>query len=118
MRALAEPGIRRDTDVRGPDAGERAKRWNREFEGTSWIAFACAGFLLLFFVSMLVINETTDPACRRNHRHRLGGFISSASGCESPAAEGRRRPQHASARTRRNSNAGGRPTWGPRGQSC
>ena len=37
----------------------RASRWNREFEGTNWIAFACAGVLLLFFVPMLVISETT-----------------------------------------------------------
>ena len=55
---LAEPGIRGDTDVGGRDA-RRVNRWNREFEGTNWIAFACAGFLLLCFVPMLVINETT-----------------------------------------------------------
>ncbi|AMY07464.1 hypothetical protein LuPra_00637 [Luteitalea pratensis] len=37
----------------------RARRWNREFEGTNWIAFACAAVLLLFFVPMLLISETT-----------------------------------------------------------
>jgi hypothetical protein len=46
------------TRMSADDMRERAKRWNREFEGTNWIAFACAGFLLLFFLSMLVINET------------------------------------------------------------
>jgi hypothetical protein len=40
------------------DMRARADRWNREFGRTNWIAFACAGVLLLFFVSMLVINQT------------------------------------------------------------
>ena len=46
------------TRMSADDMRERATRWNREFEGTNWIAFVCAGFLLLFFVSMLVINQT------------------------------------------------------------
>ena len=37
----------------------RAGRWNREFERTNWIAFACAGVLGLFFVPMLLITQTT-----------------------------------------------------------
>ena len=37
----------------------RASRWNREFEATNWIAFVCAAGLLLFFVPMLIISETT-----------------------------------------------------------
>ena len=37
----------------------RADRWDRAFRGTNWIAFACAGVLLLFFVTMLAVNETT-----------------------------------------------------------
>lgn len=40
------------------DMRERANRWNREFERTNWIAFACAGVLLLFFVPMLVIDQS------------------------------------------------------------
>jgi hypothetical protein len=36
----------------------RASRWNREFGRTNWIAFACAGVLLLFFILMLMINQT------------------------------------------------------------
>ena len=36
----------------------RADRWNREFDRTNWIAFACASVLLLFFVPMLLISET------------------------------------------------------------
>jgi hypothetical protein len=36
----------------------RANRWEREFGNTNWIAFTCAGFLLMFFVLMLVIHQT------------------------------------------------------------
>jgi hypothetical protein len=41
------------------DLRARAHRWNRELDGTNWIAFACAGFLLVFFVWMLVIHQRT-----------------------------------------------------------
>ena len=41
------------------DMRARANRWNREFDGTNWIAFVCAAGLLLFFVPMLMISETT-----------------------------------------------------------
>jgi len=40
------------------DMRARADRWDREFRGTNWIAFACAGVLLLFFATMLAVNET------------------------------------------------------------
>jgi hypothetical protein len=45
----------------------RADRWNREFDGTSWIPFACAGVILLFFALMLAINQTA--------LQRLGALI-------------------------------------------
>jgi hypothetical protein len=37
---------------------ERAKRWNRAFAGTNWIAFACAGLFLAFFGYMFAIHGT------------------------------------------------------------
>jgi len=37
----------------------RADRWHREFRGTAWIPFACAAFLLGFFVLMLAVNADT-----------------------------------------------------------
>jgi hypothetical protein len=40
------------------DTRARADRWNQAFGRTNWIAFACAGVLLSFFVYMLVINHT------------------------------------------------------------
>ena len=46
------------TRMSADDMRARANRWNRAFESTNWIAFACAGFLLLFFVAMLAINQT------------------------------------------------------------
>jgi hypothetical protein len=39
------------------DMRARADRWDRAFRGTNWIAFACAGVLLLFFATMLVVNQ-------------------------------------------------------------
>jgi len=36
----------------------RAERWDTALSRTNWIAFACAGFFLSFFVFMLVIHHT------------------------------------------------------------
>jgi peptidoglycan/LPS O-acetylase OafA/YrhL len=47
------------TRMSADDMRARADRWNRELDGTNWIAFACAGFLLIFFVWMLVIHQRT-----------------------------------------------------------
>lgn len=47
------------TRMSAEDMRARADRWDRAFRGTNWIAFACAAALLLFFVAMLAVNETT-----------------------------------------------------------
>jgi peptidoglycan/LPS O-acetylase OafA/YrhL len=47
------------TRMSADDMRARADRWDQAFRGTNWIAFACAGVLLLFFVAMLAVNETT-----------------------------------------------------------
>ena len=47
------------TRMSADDMRARADRWDREFSRTNWIAFACAGVLLLFFVPMLVIQPAT-----------------------------------------------------------
>ena len=63
------------TRMSADDMRARADRWNREFEGTNWIAFVCAGVLLLFFASMLVDRRDDAPADRRDDRHRRGRSI-------------------------------------------
>jgi hypothetical protein len=47
------------TRMSAEDMRARADRWDRAFRGTNWIAFACAGVLLVFFTAMLVIHQTT-----------------------------------------------------------
>jgi hypothetical protein len=60
------------TRMSADDMRARADRWNREFGRTNWIAFACASVLLIFFVWMLVINQTA--------LQRLGAIVGIASG--------------------------------------
>lgn len=59
------------TRMSADDMRARADRWNREFDATNWIAFACAGFLLVFFAWMLVINQAP--------LQRLGALVGIAS---------------------------------------
>ena len=47
------------TRMSADDMRARAERWDRAFRETHWIAFACAGVLLVFFVAMLFVNETS-----------------------------------------------------------
>ncbi len=46
------------TRMSADDMRMRAERWDREFSGTNWIAFAGASVFLAFFVWMLVIHHT------------------------------------------------------------
>jgi hypothetical protein len=45
------------TRMSGEDMRERATRWNIAFARTKWIAFACAGVLLAFFILMLFVSH-------------------------------------------------------------
>jgi hypothetical protein len=45
------------TRMSAQDMRARADRWSQELDGTNWIAFACAGLFLVFFVWMLVIHQ-------------------------------------------------------------
>jgi hypothetical protein len=46
------------TRMSAEDMRARAERWSRAFDRTNWIAFACAGVLLLFFGWMLMLDQT------------------------------------------------------------
>jgi hypothetical protein len=46
------------TRMSADDMRARAERWNREFSGTNWIAFAGALVFLIFFGWMLAIHST------------------------------------------------------------
>jgi hypothetical protein len=98
------------TRMSADDMRARADRWNRELDGTNWIAFACAGFLLIFFVWMLVVHQRTLP--------RLGAIVGIASAAYLTGADGSTTARPAFARTRRSWSAGGRPMWARRGRSC
>jgi hypothetical protein len=59
------------TRLSAEDMRARADRWERAFDRTHWIAFACAGVLALFFGWMLVIEQAA--------LQRLGATIGLAS---------------------------------------
>ena len=105
------------TRMSAEDMRERADRWDRAFRGTNWIAFACAGVLLLFFTSMLAIHQTT--------LQRTGAAIGIAAGLylvfvgvRVAQRGGSKRGPRASAPTNCSWNAGGWPTSARPGPSC